>query len=104
MKWKREGEITHPLVHLNGTSREALTTANIDASSAIRGAIRVLEAAEPNARDYYPLGPDAWTAARAEHVSRIERLRDVLAEVYAIVEVLSDGDDRSRAVTAPDRE
>ncbi len=56
-----------PSIHLNGTSAEQLLEQACEAGNAVRAAIVALEAAGPNARDYYPQGDDAFTRARAEH-------------------------------------
>jgi len=49
----------------------------------------VLGEAAPNARDYYPQGPDAYAQAAREHGSRIERLRAVLEEIAQLHELVS---------------
>ena len=75
-----------PLVHLNGTSRDALLESYKDPANALRTALRELERNGPNARDYYPLGPDAFPAAVAEHVHRMRRVADVIGELEALME------------------
>lgn len=81
---------TKPTIHLNGTSAEALFASYADATNALREALRFLDEAAPNARDYYPQGDAAYRAAVTEHVSRVERLRDVLQELYELAEHVGD--------------
>jgi len=82
--------IQKPTIHLNGTSPEALLDAYKVATGALRRAIECLHDAAPNARDYYPQGDDATRAATREHVSRAERLRSVLEELFELYEHVSD--------------
>lgn len=79
-----------PTIHLNGTSREYLFDEAVAAAGALRGAITALEAMTVNARDYYPQGPDAYPEAAREHRERIERVRGVLNEVYALLDSLDE--------------
>lgn len=85
---------THPMrmptVHLNGSSRAALTDPLIDATKALYSAIEALEGASPNARDYYPQGPDAIREATSEHVARLQKLTSVRAELHAILLHISE--------------
>lgn len=83
-----------PTVHLNGTSRDALFEANADAAGAIRAALTKLGEAAPNARDFYPQGPDAYGKARVEHDARAEALRGVLKDFEAICEHIADAEGR----------
>lgn len=78
-----------PIVHLNGTGREALITARCEAYTAIGAAGRALAAMAPNGRDYYPAGPAAFDAACQIHRRRVELLRDLLAEIQAEVNYLN---------------
>lgn len=64
-----------PSIHLNGTSADALTEAYANAVAALRAAISATEQADPNARDYYPLGHGAFEQARFEHLARLRSLR-----------------------------
>lgn len=73
-----------PTIHLNGTNGVALTDAYSDAASAIRDAIDAAHKTGPNGRDYYPQGPDALTAALAEHSDRIAKLEAIKAEFEAL--------------------
>ena len=79
-----------PTVHLNGTSRDELARMNLEALDAVRKAIGALHAAAPNGRDYYPQGPRAWEAARLEHEKLSHKLADVVRELMAIVQGITD--------------
>lgn len=83
--------ILAPTVHLNGTSKEALIDQIKDAYGAIETAIDALCAAAPNARDYYPQGPDAFSAARAQHDARAKKLVEVRDELTGIYHALDGG-------------
>jgi hypothetical protein len=79
-----------PTIHLNGTSRDALAESYANAGGAVRAALNALVEAAPNARDYYPQGGDAFTAAAAEHNARCAALRKVLEELSALAEHVAD--------------
>lgn len=73
-----------PTIHLNGTNARDLLEDQMKAMNAIREAIRLLAAAGPNGRDYYPQGAQAIQHALEEHDQRLLVLRNVLAEVEAL--------------------
>lgn len=77
--------MTHPNVHLNGTSREQLTEDYGEALLTVSKAINVLvERASPHARDYHGM-TIAFQAAVTEHAVRLAKLRvvrDELDEIY----------------------
>ena len=75
-----------PLVHLNGTSKAALAEGYHNAATAITAALDKLIEAAPNARDYYPQGPDAYSVARREHDARCEALRAAHRDMLALYE------------------
>ena len=52
-----------PTIHLNGTEQDALMDAVCQAGLAVGAAMRKVAAMAPNARDYYPQGPDAISRA-----------------------------------------
>ena len=87
---------TLPTLHLNGTSRDVLLGANQEAARAIRAALKKLGEAAPNARDFYPQGPDAYGRARAEHDIRAEALRAVLEDFEAICEHITQREVEAR--------
>jgi hypothetical protein len=77
-----------PLVHLNGTGKEELLDQLGVAEAAMRVAMAAVHKASPNARDYYPIGPDAYTQARNEHAARMGSLKAVqqqLEDLYVAV-------------------
>jgi hypothetical protein len=82
--------IRMPSVHLNGTSREALTNGYLEAAQAVSKARRALCEAAPNARDYYVQGEGAFGAATREHQARDQKLKDVLDELTALVEFVEE--------------
>lgn len=73
-----------PMVHLNGTSQQALLDAYRDAARAVSRAIDALAATAPNGRDYYPLGDGALREALEEHRARLLKLTAVENELVAI--------------------
>lgn len=81
--------IVTPIVHLNGTSAETLTDNLIAVGHALRDAQRALDAATPNARDYYP-EPGRYELAMTQHRWRVEQLAQVLASVTSEIDVLAD--------------
>lgn len=85
--------LTLPTVHLNGTSRDSLLEGYIAALDALRLAMEALQAAAPNARDYYVQAGDTFCIAQNQHFTRLARLRETLEEPNTIAEHVS-----SRAV------
>ncbi len=79
-----------PTMHLNGTSGDVLVAQLVDVGAALRATLRALDEAAPNARDYYVQGDEAFGKVMREHLSRVERVRSVLNEIYAINEALAD--------------
>ena len=79
-----------PLVHLNGTAKQSLLEGYCDAATKLREALEALKTAAPNARDYYPIGPDAFTDASREQGERYQKIRDVLADMEALAEHVAD--------------
>lgn len=74
-------KLTRPTIHLNGTAPDDLHRGYQAAVATLRPALAKLEETAPNARDYYPQGPDAFEAARREHEHRVARLTMVLCEL-----------------------
>lgn len=83
-----------PRIHLNGSAPSNLADQYITAHNAVDDAIRALEAIDCNARDYYPIGPDAFIVARKEHVARVAALAQVKADMEAIVLNIQEQDRR----------
>jgi hypothetical protein len=79
-----------PTIHSNGTSRDALLTLTCDAGRAVRLAMEAVAAAAPNARDYYPQGPDAITQAMAAQDERLRLLRQMWIELGEEAEAIAD--------------
>ena len=82
--------MTKPTIHLNGTGKESLLQQTLDAAHAIQAAMDALSNAMPNARDYYPQGPDAIKQAYAEHTARMDMLRQIYDDLFALAEHISD--------------
>lgn len=66
-----------PLVHMNGTGGERLVADLQAACESLTEALTRIADAAPNARDYYPLGDDAWRAARDQHEADMTAIRDM---------------------------
>ena len=79
-----------PTIHLNGTSKQALLDQVLDAAHAVQDAIKALENATPNGRDYYPQGADAIKLAIAEHTARVTKLKEVFGELAKLAIHISD--------------
>lgn len=88
---------TKPTIHLNGSSAEMLFEGFATAAGDLRRAIQSMRAAAPHGRDYYVQGPDAYTAARAEHEGRLAALNVILKEVEALAESVTEQNDARRA-------
>ena len=71
-----------PLIHLNGTSKEALLNGTCAIGHALRAVLEALREHAPNQRDYYPDPPRAQHARREETVKAL--YRELLAEAVAI--------------------
>lgn len=71
---------THPSVHLNGTSVEALLEQNRKVSRALRTTLEAMSEAAPHGRDYYPQGSEALGKAMAEHKARVDQITGLLEE------------------------
>jgi len=82
--------MTTPTIHLNGTSREALEAAYRKAYDALYPAMDALRETAPNARDYYPQGPEAVEAAQDEHIERMRKIEDVYREITALIVSVMD--------------
>lgn len=81
-------KLTHPTVHMNGTSRHSLREGYLLALHAVRAAETALGCCYPNGRDYHPQGPAAIDAAMAEHRTRAAKVREVIDELSALAEGL----------------
>ena len=76
--------MTFPTIHMNGTSAADLLEGYRKAMDALHDAQNALAECGPNGRDYYPQGPEAMTAALAEHWQRREKLAKIHDEVQEL--------------------
>lgn len=86
-----------PMIHLNGTHGRELMEQLAQASRGLGNAIHDMGQAYPNARDYYPLGDDAFTTARAEHDDRVKRVAGIKQEIDVILEAVANAYDEQTA-------
>lgn len=95
-----EHTVAVPCVHSNGTSAGELAEQLTGAVDAVQAAIRAVDAAAPNGRDYY-LVPGTFERAQAEHQARHNKLLSVLVELAQqydhVQEVISLNEERRRA-------
>lgn len=75
-----------PVIHANGTSREDLIEAYVEALTAIDYTLDAIKYTVPNDRDYYPRGPDAARTAWREHIERVKRLQEIKNELHILAE------------------
>ena len=75
-----------PTIHMNGTSPEMLRDEYADARTKIADAHEKLASVEFNGRDYYPQGPEAWTAAQDQYRKHLKALSDAADYCLAIAE------------------
>jgi len=75
-----EEQIVIPTRHLNGTAQKDLDANYETMLAALQSAIKAMEAASPNARDFY-LTPGSFEIAQAQHVERILRVADVKNQI-----------------------
>ena len=102
--------LTLPTLYLNGTSRDSLLDGYLAALDALRLAMEALQAAAPNARDYYVQAGDTFFSstenkmklknwlekqrltfcmAQNQHFVRLARLRETLDELNTLAEHVS---------------
>lgn len=74
----------YPTVHLNGTARSELMEQYSAARQAIEAALKALQEASPNARDYYPQGPMAILSAQDQHRAWYQSIDNVRKDIEAI--------------------
>ena len=73
-----------PCVNMNGTSKQELVDQQIAIMDATDTVLAALRAANPNGRDYYPLGDEALVRAAAEHKARVAQAEAIRAEAEAL--------------------
>jgi hypothetical protein len=79
-----------PLVHLNGTSKDALMEGYLHALDALRAAYDAVCATAPNGRDYYPKGDGATLLAVKEHARRLVDIAAIIREIEQIAEAVDE--------------
>jgi hypothetical protein len=89
-----------PTIHMNGSNPETLLEGLTGAYRAVDAAMRALDEAAPNGRDYYPQGPDAVQEATREHQLRAAKLRSVREELQELVVSVQDQIDEREAARA----
>jgi hypothetical protein len=77
-------------VHVNGTSREELQDQLRAVCDALYKVVAAMERAAPNARDYYPLGNDAFRQAVAQDMQRRNLIQDMRKEYLAAYAALHE--------------
>ena len=83
-----------PTIHMNGTSWNSLLDEIKDATHALSVALEKLAAMRPNARDYYPQGPEAFASAQQEHQCRLDSVGAVRQELNTLAESILDAPGR----------
>ena len=81
--------MTVPMIHLNGTSREALLDQVCAAEAAGRAFLDALANMTPNGRDYYVKGDDALRQALHEHDARVVKIKSVMTELQELAEAIA---------------
>lgn len=71
----------HPVVNLNGTSRQALVGARVGAIEAIRAAMQALDECSPNGRDYQTAPKGELEIARKAYMERFAFLDRMINEL-----------------------
>ena len=82
--------IQTPMIHLNGSAAEDLLRTYVEAVTAVRSAIYALHQTAPNQRDYYPLPPQAFVDAVAQHSERVRKREEVRGSLEYLAEYCSD--------------
>lgn len=79
-----------PTIHLNGTSKEVLSSQVCNAGIALEHALDLMREACPNARDYYPQGEQAFAQAVLEHKARLLAIKVVVDEYRDLENVIEE--------------
>jgi hypothetical protein len=91
--------MTTPTIHLNGTSKDELVRQYTTALNALWFAIEAHNRAAPHARDYYPQGDSAYTAASTEHLNRKYSLYEVYSQLEQLRNAIIKRDTESNVVS-----
>ena len=98
MTYRREQtELTMPTVHLNGSDGQTLLAGYNTALEALHDAHATIQMAAPHGRDYYVQGGAAITAAIAEHVERLSKITQIIAEIMVLRDHVQDQVDARNA-------
>jgi hypothetical protein len=84
-------QLSVPIVHLNGTSREQLIECRMKLYQTLQVAYDDLRQMTPNGRDYYPAGPEAMEAAIAQHRRRQQVIADLMDEIEQEIGAIENG-------------
>lgn len=76
---------TLPMIHLGGTSKQALLDGYCNVGRAIMAAMTLAGETVPNGRDYSKSSPGTFENACREHEARLTALRAVYDQYAAIV-------------------
>lgn len=86
-------DVPKPLIHLNGNSRENLLADYKAAYRAAKAAREAFARIDFHARDYYPLGPEAFPRAREARARHLDHLDSVILYLQDhVVSLLREGD------------
>ena len=76
-------EIIVPTIHPNGDTAKTLIEQLLSVRNALVSTTGALRDAAPNARNYYPQGDMAFTAARNQYNRRMDALLNIQDEILA---------------------
>lgn len=77
--------LTLPIIHRNGTYKEALLLELITANNALFQAEQAPISTAPNGRDYYPV-PGLLAKAEAEYLARLQKLTSIRTEIEELID------------------
>ena len=70
-------EMQLPIIHMNGNSGSKLGHQYFEALKALGTFRKVFQEIEFHARDYYPLGDEAWLKARAQRTAQWANIESI---------------------------
>jgi hypothetical protein len=84
------GFLVAPIANLNGTAKGELLGQWRDMYTALYRAMQIMRGNFPHGRDYQTHKDPklAYSIARAQHESRIEKLREIMQETYDIADAI----------------
>jgi hypothetical protein len=82
-----------PALHSNGSSKQSLLDDVLDSRDALNKASALIARFGPHMRDYYPLpdGNAAYAKAKAEHESRLTRIKSIIDELTELADGIDNG-------------